>query len=351
MKLKIALSATTLFFVLSIAFIPMMILSSVTKVNIVPVKEQTYQNVIHCNGEIVEKRVKEIYLETPVIAKSVRVEVGDRVRRGQLLATIDTDLTQTVLAQGATAKNLDADVAAMDVGGIAEKYGLSESDVLLAMNQYSTTGAGQKTSGFVPNEITAPMDGIVTAVNLQTDVLTKTTKPVLVVSDDRAYSVRVSVSESDVTQITQGDRAIVSGVGFAGQQYYATVTKIYPVARKIINGAAQQTIVDVELSIDNADGRLKPGFSAKAVIASEESGKMLTVPYEAVQQDEGNREYVYVYNNNHVQKRLVKTGSELTSSVEIQDGLVLSDMVVINPENVKDTDRLSYAVKQSGEAL
>ncbi|WP_343377260.1 hypothetical protein, partial [Ligaoa zhengdingensis] len=69
MRVKVLLSALTLFFVLSIAFIPSMILSTATRVEVTPVRKQNYQDTVYCNGEIIEKRVKEIYLDTPVIAE------------------------------------------------------------------------------------------------------------------------------------------------------------------------------------------------------------------------------------------------------------------------------------------
>lgn len=349
MRLKIALSAVTIFFVLSIAFIPTMILTSVTRVDIAPVKSQTYQNTIHCNGEIIEKSVKEIYLETPVIASQINVEIGDRVYKGQKLAAIDTKLTKTVLSGGATATDLDEDPSSnVDINNLAAQYGFSQGDIQSVMGQYKNAAVQQNNAGFIPNEISAPMNGIVTAVNLQTDVLTTTQKPVLVVSDDRAYAARVSVNEADIAQIQIGNEAILTGIGFGGERYYATVSRIYPTARRIISGTVQQTIVDIELSIQNADGKLKPGYSTKAVIAIQPNREMFTIPYEAVQQQQDNREYVYVYHQNRLQKRYIETGMELINSVEVVNGLKQGECVVVNPDNVEDEDKIAYAVTQGG---
>lgn len=351
MRVKFAMSAITIFFVLSIAFIPALILSLVTKVDITTVSSQTYQNTIYCNGEIIEKRVKEIYLEAPVIARQVRVEVGDYVRKGECLVTIDTALTQTVLSQGVTAKNLDSnDAAGIDTSALAKKYGLAESDIQTAMNQYRGAAVQKNETSFIPNEINAPMNGVVTAINLQTDVLTQTTKPVLVVSDNNAYAARVSVNEADVAKVQVGNRAVLSGVGFGERQYSGSVTRIYPTARRIISGTAQQTVVDVELRLDEADELIKPGFSAKAAIVTQEGGEMLTLPYAAILQQTDNREYVFVYRNNHVQKRYIETGLELTDSVEICEGLAAGERVVANPSVIKDENSLVRAVKQGGGA-
>lgn len=353
MRLKIALSAVTVFFVLSIAFIPSMILSSITKVNITYVKSQTYQNTIHCNGEIIEKRVKEIYLETPVIASQINVEIGDRVYKGQKLAAINTELTQTALAQGTSVSALDNEQKVLnnDISALAARYGFTQEDVQSVMTEYKNVPVQQNKAGFIPHEINAPMDGVITAVNMQTDVLTLTTKPVLVVSDDSAYIARVSVNEADVAKIQVGDQAFLTGVGFGGKHYTAVVSKIYPTARRIISGTVQQTVVDVELSIKNVDKGLKPGYSTKAVIATQPGREMITVPYEAVQQQEDNREYVFVYFQNRLQKRYIKTGKELSNSVEVTEGLTQNESVVTNPNDVADENKIAYAIMQGDPVI
>ena len=349
MRVKVLLSALTLFFVLSIAFIPSMILSTATRVEVTPVRKQNYQDTVYCNGEIIEKRVKEIYLDTPVIAEQISVEVGDRVWKGQRLASIDTKLTQTALANGVNATELDypetAELSA-DVATLAAQVGLSGTDIQSALNQYqeATTAETQSSkSTFIPNEVTA--------INLQTDVLTRTSKPVLVVSDDSAYAARVSVNEADVAKLRVGNSAVITGTGFGDHKYSAVVSKIYPTARKSISGTTQQVVVDVELQIQKADERIKPGFSAKAVIATEDAGERLTVPYTAVCQGNDNREYLYVFQNNHLQKRYIETGIELADSVEVVSGVKLGEAVVTNPGDIKDESRFAYTLTGKAGAV
>ena len=55
---------------------------------------------------------------------------------------------------------------------------------------------------------------------------------------------------------------------------------------------------------------------------------MLTVPYEAVGQDENNEEYVYVADGARVERRTVKTGMELLEGVEVVEGLSPNDILL-----------------------
>ncbi|MEG0115563.1 MAG: efflux RND transporter periplasmic adaptor subunit [Hydrogenoanaerobacterium sp.] len=361
MRMRIAAFAITIFFVLSVAAIPTFILSYVTKVKVQTLKTESYDSAIYSSGEIIEKRIKEIYLESPVIAGQVNVEIGDYVCKGQCLASVNINLTEAALSNGVTAKPLgneleevDAgELAAkygleeVDAGELAAKYGLDEADIKAAMGQYKSAPVKQSDMAFIPEKIIAPMNGVITAVNLQADVLTQTTKPVLVISDNSAFAARVSVNEADVARLDIGTYAEITGIGFNDKKYIGTVTKIYPTARKMLLGAAQQTVVDIEIALNDADANLKPGFSASAVIVTNDSGKMLTAPYTAIQQDAlTNEEFVYVYNRNKVEKRYIKTGKELIETVEIINGLAAGERVVTNPNAVKIISRFAYPVMQ-----
>ncbi|MEG1761889.1 MAG: efflux RND transporter periplasmic adaptor subunit [Hydrogenoanaerobacterium sp.] len=351
MRMRIAAFAITIFFVLSVAAIPTFILSYVTKVKVQTLKTESYDSAIYSSGEIIEKRVKEIYLESPVIAGQVNVEIGDYVCKGQCLASININLTEAALSNGVTAKPLGNELEDVDAGELAAKYGLDEADIKAAMGQYKSAPVKQSDMAFIPEKIIAPMNGVITAVNLQADVLTQTTKPVLVISDNSAFAARVSVNEADVARLEIGTYAEITGIGFNDKKYIGTVTKIYPTARKMLLGAAQQTVVDIEIALNDADANLKPGFSASAVIVTNDSGKMLTAPYTAIQQDAlTNEEFVYVYNRNKVEKRYIKTGKELIETVEIINGLAAGERVVTNPNAVKIISRFAYPVMQEASS-
>ncbi|MEG0838311.1 MAG: efflux RND transporter periplasmic adaptor subunit [Hydrogenoanaerobacterium sp.] len=322
-----------------------------TKVKVQTLKTESYDSAIYSSGEIIEKRIKEIYLESPVIAGQVNVEIGDYVCKGQCLASVNINLTEAALSNGVTAKPLGNDLEDVDAGELAAKYGLDEADIKAAMGQYKSAPVKQSDMAFIPEKIIAPMNGVITAVNLQADVLTQTTKPVLVISDNSAFAARVSVNEADVARLDIGTYAEIAGIGFNDKKYIGTVTKIYPTARKMLLGAAQQTVVDIEIALNDADANLKPGFSASAVIVTNDSGKMLTAPYTAIQQDAlTNEEFVYVYNRNKVEKRYIKTGKELIETVEIINGLAAGERVVTNPNAVKIISRFAYPVMQEASS-
>jgi len=68
---------------------------------------------------------------------------------------------------------------------------------------------------------------------------------------------------------------------------------------------------------------------------------VLTLPYEAIIQDNMNREAVYVVENGKIEKRIIKTGYEMTNSVEVTSGLLEGSAVVISPDDgLSEGDRV-----------
>ena len=86
----------------SVGIAPAVVLHTIPEVSWTRPQEILYEKQITVNGRIEAKQSRGIYLESPAIIQSVHVSVGDRVQKGQLLATVDTALTQKVLSQAAT---------------------------------------------------------------------------------------------------------------------------------------------------------------------------------------------------------------------------------------------------------
>ena len=88
--------------------------------------------------------------------------------------------------------------------------------------------------------------------------------------------------------------------------------------------------VSAILKIVDADGTLRPGYSANAKIFVDEKESAVILPYEAVRQEERS-EYVYVIGEDgRAHRRDVSTGYALSEAVEIAAGLVPGDLVVLS---------------------
>ncbi|MDD4610229.1 MAG: efflux RND transporter periplasmic adaptor subunit [Bacteroidaceae bacterium] len=330
------------------AAMPAAVIKYIPTVTCITPQPMLYEKRINASGTIEANKIKEIYLETPVIAKSVNVSVGDYVKKDQILATIDTQLTKSIVKESIPsqelinlfsedlhqAANLTSLYSALQSSAFGANIGSLED---LVTSAYGTAAEPVTPNSYIyiPETITAPMEGVVTCVEVKNDVLSRTAKPLVTISDTSSYMAMVTVGESYSSDIQIGDRAIITGTGFSDKSYEGHISKIYPVARKASGVAVPETVVDVEIAIDNPDESLKAGFTARAEIITNSRRNMLTIPYEAIQQDENNVEYVYIVQDSKAVRRDIKTGLELLEGVEVTDGLVENELLVSNASSIK----------------
>lgn len=329
---------------------PRVISSSIPSVYYVTPNKTTYKNVVNCTGTIQSANVREIYLQSAIVPSGVLVETGDRITEGDPLLLVDIEMTEKLNSPASALLRDISGETGQKPGGIdwislASNYGLtavlSGGNIDYTKLQSALENGGSASNGYAAasgaiakgnDTITAPVSGTVIETNVRADTPAASGMTAFVIADMDNFKTLAAVSESDIAKINVGDTAIVRGVGFGGQNYHGHVTKIYPTARKSMTNS--DTVVDVEIELEDSDQKLKPGFSAKVEIMGGNHYDLITVPYEAIRQDENNDEYVYMYEDGKLKKQIVVTGKELTSEVEILGGLDFESVVVYNPSGL-----------------
>ena len=137
---------------------------------------------------------------------------------------------------------------------------------------------------------------------------------------DDSISVVVYVPEQDISKVTVGQSAEITGEAFPGITYSGTVEKIADVAAKVQSGNLVKTAVEVTVGIIEPDEVLKHGYTASVKLCTSEPSVMTLVPYEAVNQDEEG-EFVYILTDGKAYKRYVETGRELSDGIELKTPL------------------------------
>ncbi len=327
---------------------PRMVESSIPSIYYVTPSQKSYENVLSCTGTLQAGELYEVYLSAAAIPQKVPVSVGDRVSPGQLLleltptALLGQDTLAMLRSYSESATSFgDTDLASVAAlyglsstlgGGLTDYTDLAELLQLLQEERLSHSQADLLQTG--ETHVYSPVSGIVTGVVVRENVPALPGVSLITVSDTSSYKVLAAVPEGEISKVKVGDQAKVWCGGAAAREYSATVTRIFPTAHKALRGTTTETVVDVELALDNPDESLKPGFTARVNILGGEDYTLITVPYEAIRQDENNNEYVYVYRDGKLKKNPVVTGQELTNEVEILSGLDRESIVIYNPGEV-----------------
>jgi RND family efflux transporter MFP subunit len=186
--------------------------------------------------------------------------------------------------------------------------------------------------------ITAPMDGIVTAVtgaagDTVTVVNKNTTDVVntgtfITVEDLTHPQVQVSIDESDLANFAVGCAADVSFDSLSNQKYVATVTQVSPTLVSVSSVSMVQGLVDLEKKQTAAGKSFPLGLTASVDVTCSQAKDVLLAPAQALYQTTG-QTYVYVLNaQGNPEKRTVEIGLKTVALMEIRSGLKAGELVI-----------------------
>ncbi|MFA6467016.1 MAG: efflux RND transporter periplasmic adaptor subunit [Patescibacteria group bacterium] len=152
--------------------------------------------------------------------------------------------------------------------------------------------------------ISAPVDGIVIAVNFDAGEQTSMSEPVISMIGLSTMQIEVDVPESDVTKLAVGDQVEISLDAFSsGEKFIGTVTFIDPAATNI-DGVVYYT---TKVSFNDKDDRIKSGMTADLTISTDKREGVLTVPSRAVIYRE-DKKYIQTYDGVNLSEIEVTTG-------------------------------------------
>jgi macrolide-specific efflux system membrane fusion protein len=254
---------------------------------------------------------------------------GDAVAVAQAKAQQSNDQAQAqVNSAQVQLQNAQQALAALQQGTTSQQLQMDQSQVQIA--QINVDNA-QKALG--QGTLTAPADGVVGVVNLtvgqtissgagsgsSSSSSSSSSSPQISVLTPGAFQVTGTVSDTQVNQITVGQRALVTPAG-ATQAVKGKVTQVAAVAT-VTSGVATFPVVVV---LDGSNPGLHAGVSASITVVVNQVVGVLTVPTAAIR---GSNVQVLV--NGKPQTVAVTTGASDSSRTQIVSGLNEGDNVVI----------------------
>lgn len=137
--------------------------------------------------------------------------------------------------------------------------------------------------------LTAPFDGVVAEVNLQTGELSGAARPPVVLADLSSYHITVRVDEIDIARLQASQPVTLTLDALPGLEIPGQVESIAPVsvAQTQASAVSAVTTYQVLISVLGGDGRVKPGMSATADIVVARKDAALLLPRRAVRNDRG----------------------------------------------------------------
>lgn len=295
-------------------------------------------------GEVQAFYTAPIHARVSGYLKRWYVDIGSPVKAGQLLADIDTpDLDQQVLQARAdlataqanqslaatTSKRWEGLVAQDAVSRQEAEEKLGDLNAKTSLVNAARANLNRLLALESFKRITAPFAGIVTTRSTDIGALITAGGPtdaaLFTVADQRRLRVYVSVPQNYSALVRRGQAAELRAPEYPGQVFKATVASD---AQAV---AAQTGAVQVELQLDNADGRLKSGEYAQVTFRLASAPNAIRLPATAIQLRSSGPAVAIVGADSHVRIRPVTITRDLGPTVEIGTGVTAADRVVDNP--------------------
>lgn len=283
-----------------------------------PIVHQTMTDVepVIASGLVASELEARLSFKTGGIIRMIDVREGERVRKGQLLATLDlTEINAQVgQAQEALAKT------ERDMQRVRNLY--RDSVATLEQMQNATTAyeVAQRTLEIARynrsfSEIRATNDGVILKKLSNEGELTAPGTPVLVLNGTgpQNWKIVVSVPDKDWIRLRTGDRATVVLDAFANRTFEATITTIG-------QGADPRSgLYQAELRLTDAPRELAAGLFARATIipSTGRGSGMSLVPLDAIIEGNGAQAFVFAAENGKARRISVRIDRIRTNDVSI----------------------------------
>lgn len=323
------------------------------------------------SGQVIADTAVSIIPTIAGTVKSVPVKAGDTVKKGQLLFQIDTSqitssygslqesynatqqmtneaiqnaqkalpIAQTALTNAQT--NYNNTLTLFNVGAASQveldqaraALDQAQNQLSQAQSAVSQARASQKAqlaqiestlnqirTQAAAGTVTAPCDGLVTAVNVVEGGMAAQSGPAVVIAEGGRTRISVQVSEGLLGQLKVGDAAEVTVSAVSSEPFQASIASIAPAAD------AQTALYEVRLYTPAGVSYPIGAFADVTFYTNRRTG-VVTIPTEAILTDSAGQ-YVYVVEGDAAKKIAVQTGVTGDGVTEITDGLAGGETLV-----------------------
>jgi len=320
-------------------------------VELASVKRADMAEKITVVGNLIGEATVEAVPKVAGRVEAISVRLGDRVRRGQMLAKIEDRELQEQVRQAqasfevsaATIRQREADLRfaqtnldrsrnlydrqliprqTFDDAEARYQASAAQLDLAKAQHQQSMARLDELKINLANTVITSPVNGFVGKRTLDPGAWVTPNSALLSVVDISTVRMVANVVEKDLRRISAGQRATVAVDAFPGEEFSGRVARVSPV----LDPATRTAQIEVE--IDNANFRLKPGMYARVDFTVERRENTLVVPANALVDVEGRHGVFRPAEGDVAKFHEIQVGLTSDQLVEVSSGLAEGDRIV-----------------------
>lgn len=263
-------------------------------------EKTTIINQVIAQGNIEEFSKSYVSINQNGVVEKLNFALGDSVEIGDEIMTINIENTQ---------------------------QNQSYNSVIDLINNKNITILDTSNLGEI--KVISNVNGIITSISSAESQAIFSGIPFLSICDNENLVARVSISEKNIKEIEIGQEVSITGDCFEGV-IYGKVAQIMPYTTSNLDILSGSSTVSVEtvIEIPQITQDIIIGCSIEAKITVDEKENAITIPFDAIYQ-ENMQEFVYILQNNTIFEQNITTGYEIFENIEVLSGLNEGDIVVI----------------------
>lgn len=304
------------------------------------VKRMDLKSVVSATGTIKPVTAVEVSSKITARIKTVLVKENDTVTAGQTVATLDgKDYENELIKSQETVSN---DLSKYNRAKYLYSIGAeSQADLEDAQYNYESAESDMEVSksNLAETVITAPIAGIVVGEPKTpgTMAVQGNNSPTVImrIADLSQKQILAKIDETDIGNIQVGQDATFTVDAYTNKNFTGKVSKIsqtdtsnsWDISSDSTSSSSSSSSSSsviyyyVTLDVDDNDGLLKPGMTARVEVNTANKADAIAVPLSALKTDSNGSYVVVVKSDGSTENRYVKTGIYSDDYVEITDGL------------------------------
>lgn len=312
-------------------------------VTVEPISTKEFVATLNEVGKINAIDFAELTFSTPGKLVAINFKDGDVVKKGQLIAKLDSSKAKADLDKAAssltTARNKVKRVAELNR---KQPGALSKQDFEELQDAANLAAADYRQQQAILKDyaITAPFDGELTNFTKSAGSMIDAATPLVSIYNLNPVEVSYTISQNDLGKAVKGQPITVTVEAYKDMIFNGVVDYVAPAVNKNTGRVA------IHARIDNPDHILAPGMFAQVSQMVNGRTNRIVAPQNAILAHNEDR-YVWVVDKNNIaKKRYLTLGNNLNNGyVIVEKGLKVDDIVVVTGHQKIDDDTLVNIIK------
>lgn len=311
-----------------------------TTVNLIQPSTKELSSEISVSGKLDYYAKQFVYLdnELSVDGYKINVETGDIVEKGTTLVSYNKSSISNEIAL----LNLDIENSYMQINHIKEQQEAVDSKYEKKQLNFDRRKANNELKRLQLQKehlkeqeskysIHSNISGYV--INVTNNTYENPENPLIQVASKERYKITGTLTEFDVLELNIGQKVKILSDAIPDEEFEGRVISINDIPKQ--NEESEITEYEFTVSLENIDNsesyELRPGYKMLMYIQTDKKNT-LTVPKDVVF-TENEDSYVYVSNNNIVERRYIKIGISTEKKFEVIKGINEADLVISPRKN------------------